>query len=183
MHSWERRKRLVYVQTWESVDTKYSSVSPSLKVLSSPSFVSRSWYFAPSSCVLASCDWLAFAPTSAFILKRAFHPAACVQTSLMLVRNKARKKPTQDLQMGFPCGASVLNQNWPSQSQLILVVCAAAPRRKTRLQMSRRNSANVTRPRRISIGNWHVCAEPLWGRNARFSRVFVQMWNDGALQR
>lgn len=158
-------------------------MSPSLKVLSSPSFVSRSWYFPPLLVRPRLLRLAGVCPHICFYFKRAFHPAACVQTSLMLVRNKARKKATQDLQMGFPCSASVRNQNSLSQSQLILVVGAAAPRRKTRLQMSRRDSANVTRPRRISIDNWHVCAEPLWGRNARFSRVFVQRWNNGALRR
>lgn len=73
----KRRKRLVYAQICKSFDTKYSSVSPSLKVLSSLSFLSRSWYFPPpppviSLCFLGFCDWLVFAPTSAFILNVPF---------------------------------------------------------------------------------------------------------------
>lgn len=142
-----------------------------------------------SLCFLVSCDWLTFTPTSAFILNLPFvRPCVCEQTSLMSVRKRGKKKKpkTKTLQVGFPCSARLLNQNSLLQSHLIHVVCAAALRCKTQLQMSRHDGANVTQPRQISIDNWHFCVGPSRaGMRCCFSCLSqnTQTLSDGALCR
>ena len=153
MHSWERRKQLLYVQTWKSAN-KYSSVSPSLKVLSQASCPHPGPPPTRDFPVLPCLLWLVgVCPHICFYFKCAFRPVVCVSRPLWCWWEKAAKKETKNLQMGFPYSACLLNQNSLRQFQLIHVVCAAALRRKTQLQMSRHKSANVTEPQQKSIDN------------------------------